>query len=318
MESSLEVSNNLIVHDKAYVDNDVSFGAMLTVMGDVSMESSLEVSNNLIVHDKAYVDNDVSFGAMLTVMGDVSMESSLDVSNVILSHLYINTPLLGINTADPSYSIHIDSSDAILLPVGGDSERPTTTQDGLIRYNTDSSQFEGYSSGNWQGLGGVIDIDQDTKILAEQSNDEDHLRFFTAGVERMTIDASGNTGIGINTPSSSYKLDVDGSLHISGTLVSDSDQRIKDNITVLPDCLGNIDTIHGYSFTRTDLEDKTKRHIGVLAQEVEVKYPELVMETEEVKSVNYSGLCGVLIQCVKELKEQNVILSKRIDALENK
>jgi hypothetical protein len=260
----------------------------------------------------------VSFGAMLTVMGDVSMESSLDVSNVILSHLYINTPLLGINTADPSYSIHIDSSDAILLPVGGDSERPTTTQDGLIRYNTDSSQFEGYSSGNWQGLGGVIDIDQDTKILAEQSNDEDHLRFFTAGVERMTIDASGNTGIGINTPSSSYKLDVDGSLHISGTLVSDSDRRIKDNITVLPECLGNIDTINGYSFTRTDLEDKTKRHIGVLAQEVEVKYPELVMETEEVKSVNYSGLCGVLIQCVKELKEQNVILSKRIDALENK
>ena len=54
----------------------------------------------------------------------------------------------------------------------------------------------------------------------------------------------------------------------------------------------------------------------MIAQEVETKYPELVMETQQVKSVNYSGLCGVLIQCVKELKQQNEILSKRIDALE--
>ena len=94
------VSNNIFIHDKAYVDNDVSC-AMFTVMGDVSMESSLEVSNNIFIHDKAFIDNDVSFGAMLTVMGDYS-GSSLDVSNVITSNLYINTPLLGINTTDPS------------------------------------------------------------------------------------------------------------------------------------------------------------------------------------------------------------------------
>ena len=38
------------------VDKDVTFGSHLQVVGDVSMESSLEVSNNLNVHNELLVD----------------------------------------------------------------------------------------------------------------------------------------------------------------------------------------------------------------------------------------------------------------------
>ena len=81
---------------------------------------------------------------------------------------------------------------SIRVPVGTTAQRPTV-QDGLIRLNTSLSQFEGYSSSTWRGLGGVIDVDQDTKILAELTagGDQDSLFFYTGGTERMRLTSAG-------------------------------------------------------------------------------------------------------------------------------
>ena len=80
---------------------------------------------------------------------------------------------------------------------------------GLIHYNVETNQFEGYSSGSWQGLGGVINIDQTAKVTADQEN---QLKFYTSNSQRMIIDASGNVGIGITDPSEA--------LDVSGTIIS--------------------------------------------------------------------------------------------------
>ena len=68
-----------------------------------------------------------------------------------------------------------------------------------------------------------------------------------------------------------------------------------------------------------DLKDKDKRHIGVIAQELERVYTELVFEHENtnIKSVNYNGLSAILIECVKELKTENNLLKQRLTVLEN-
>lgn len=56
---------------------------------------------------------------------------------------------------------------------------------------------------------------------------------------------------------------------------------------------------------------------GVIAQEVEAVFPELVVTTAEgVKRVNYTGLVGVVIEAVKELKAKNDALEKRVAELE--
>ena len=56
---------------------------------------------------------------------------------------------------------------------------------------------------------------------------------------------------------------------------------------------------------------------GVIAQEVEAVYPELVETTPEGwKRVNYTGLVGVLIEAVKELKAKNEELERRVRELE--
>jgi hypothetical protein len=56
---------------------------------------------------------------------------------------------------------------------------------------------------------------------------------------------------------------------------------------------------------------------GVIAQEVEAVYPELVETSPEgYKRVNYTGLVGVVIEAVKELKAKNEALEKRVAELE--
>jgi hypothetical protein len=103
-------------------------------------------------------------------------------------------------------------SSAIRVPTGTTAQRPTGLEDGLIRLNTTLSQFEGYSSSNWRGLGGVIDVDQDTKILAEltSGSNENSLFFYTSGGERLRITNSGLV-------SAAGDVTVGGDLTVQGT-----------------------------------------------------------------------------------------------------
>jgi len=78
------------------------------------------------------------------------------------------------------------------VPVGTTAQRPPST-DGFIRLNTSLSQFEGYANSTWTGLGGVIDVNQDTKILPELTpgGNQDTLYFYTGGTERLRITSAG-------------------------------------------------------------------------------------------------------------------------------
>src|SRR3989344_3378073 len=94
------------------------------------------------------------------------------------------------------------------IPVGTTGQRPATGDIGFVRYNTTTHQFEGYGDNTvWQGLGGVIDADQDTYITADTNNaDEDTLRLVTAGLERLTITSAGRVGIGTTSPCAKRSL----------------------------------------------------------------------------------------------------------------
>ena len=104
------------------------------------------------------------------------------------------------------------------LPIGNTASRPTGVTRGTIRYNTQTDQFEGYGAGNnWGSLGGVIDVAQTTKILAEESagSADGNLRFITNNTERMRINSSGNIGIGTSAPNAT--LDIAGSFFVRST-----------------------------------------------------------------------------------------------------
>ena len=127
---------------------------------------------------------------------------------------------IGIGTTDPKCSLHIDKRDAIMLPNGTTSQRPTNLIRGMIRFNSETEQFEGYGAGDsWGSLGGVTDVNQDTFISAENyaNSNNDELKFFTEGVQRMIIANSTNSGyIGIGTFNPQATLDIRGNLAVSG------------------------------------------------------------------------------------------------------
>jgi hypothetical protein len=59
--------------------------------------------------------------------------------------------------------------------------------------------------------------------------------------------------------------------------------------------------LEGVNFTWIETGEKS---VGVIAQQVESYIPELVSENQEVKSVNYNGLVGILIEAFKEQQRQ--------------
>jgi UDP-3-O-[3-hydroxymyristoyl] glucosamine N-acyltransferase len=104
---------------------------------------------------------------------------------------------------------------------------------------------------------------------------------------------------------------ISGDLRLVGNVISQSDRRIKTNINPIYNCLEKIDTISGYTYNRLDLDNE--KHIGLIAQEVEELFPELVTETNNIKGINYQGFIAVLLNCIKELnkKIENIEIGNR-------
>ena len=100
----------------------------------------------------------------------------------------------------------------------------------------------------------------------------------------------------------------DGTTTIAGDLNLNSDARLKANIISLGSTLAKLLQIDGKTYTMKKDENK-KQKIGVLAQDIEKVFPELVSESNGIKSVNYQGLVPVLINSLKEqdskMKEQD-------------
>ena len=90
-------------------------------------------------------------------------------------------------------------------------------------------------------------------------------------------------------------------------IVAYSDRRVKDNIEIIPNAIEKIKQLNGVTFTRTDAkeEDKDKRHTGVIAQDVLKVLPEAVVGSEEdLYSVAYGNMVGLLIEAIKEQQSQ--------------
>ena len=87
---------------------------------------------------------------------------------------------------------------------------------------------------------------------------------------------------------------------------STSDLNLKENIKTVENSLNTLTQLRGVSF---NWKETGKGSYGVIAQELEEVLPELVKDGE-VKSVNYNGLIGVLIEAIKELKVEVEELKK--------
>ncbi len=77
--------------------------------------------------------------------------------------------------------------------------------------------------------------------------------------------------------------------------------------------------IRGVNYTRTDLEDKDRVYMGVVAQEIEQYVPEVVTTLEDgTKTVNYGAMAGLFIEVFKEQQKQIDELRAMVQKLADK
>ena len=117
--------------------------------------------------------------------------------------------------------VTINITGGLTLPVGTTAQRASAAQ-GMIRYNTTDSRFEAYNGTVWTGLGGVVDTDQNTYIIAETSAgaNNNELDFYTNGAKRLQIGSTGNLifgGAGLDKFTVAYAT---GNTVIQGTLTA--------------------------------------------------------------------------------------------------
>ena len=123
--------------------------------------------------------------------------------------------------------------------------------------------------------------------------------------------------------SDAFVVYFNGDATLSGDLTINSDERLKDNIQPLGSTLNKLHQIEAKTYSFKKDEEHTPK-IGVLAQEVQAVFPELVTEgADGILSVNYQGLVPVLINAINEqelkMSEQDAKMSEqdaKIAALE--
>ena len=118
-------------------------------------------------------------------------------------------------------------------------------------------------------------------------------------------DINSSTGDAGSNPSNAFIVNYDGSATLAGDLTVNSDARLKSNIESLGNTVSKLSLIDGKSYTMKSNDQVEK--IGLLAQEVQKAFPELVKQSgdeEGTLSVNYQGMIPVLINAIKEQQQQ--------------
>lgn len=224
-----------------------------------------------------------------------------------------------INSTQPSASKHIKILDDVSGSFDGiETSFPMTS--GLISIKADSSELVRLN------LGGVIQ-DPTNDYSVSGSN----LIFSTPPASGLTFSAillgsSFNvlkTEIESNDDNSTdanfYPLFVNGTSHVepnistsklifnpsSGRLtaseiVNTSDENLKKDVHTIENAVDKINQLRGVDFVWKANDEKS---MGVIAQELQKVFPELVAEENDELSVNYNGLIAVLIEAVKELSK---------------
>ena len=137
-------------------------------------ETSGNAANHYVVGGKYFTDLLDHVHGTVTASSAVLVDSSKKVDEWNVDNITINGNVISSTDANGNITltpngtgyVSVSGTNGVKIPVGTTAQRGPTVQ-GTIRYNSDTSQFEGYSGTNWGSLGGVKSVDGYTYIIAE-------------------------------------------------------------------------------------------------------------------------------------------------------
>ena len=173
-DSGNTLVNSIIYDDGTRVGiNTVSPTTTFAVAGSSHFYGDVTVYGNLTATGNAYFANTIfSTTSALSVVhtgsgpaawignvgtGDIASFYDIDAGVEILHIGGYNSeyPNIGINISNPTTTLHISATDAVIIPAGNTSQRPNSgkAKVGALRFNTDQQTFEGYYGSVWSSLG---------------------------------------------------------------------------------------------------------------------------------------------------------------------
>lgn len=193
----------------------------------------------------------------------------------------------------------------------------TTGSEGFIRFNKDTTSFEGYDGVKWGSLGGIEADDNGNATIEANLIVSGSGSFTSLSISGATT-LSGNTIINGTTSLNDDTIitgdvTISGELIVAGDVISLSDETKKENIIKVDSALDIVNAMNGVYYTLKDSPEK--RHVGVIAQNVELVLPEVVYEKDGTKSVAYGNIVGVLIEAIKEQQIQIEELKAKLNGI---
>lgn len=151
---------------------------------NLSAINALESDSITITSGNTSISGDFSIGSFLTVTsssgnvqsgGQIRASSFNSNNTLIIDSNEISTQAgyeLTLRPADQEVA-KVDATTSLVIPSGTTEQRPIgdRLENGAIRFNETTKQYEGYSedSSSWSSLGGVRDVDGNTFIIAEET-----------------------------------------------------------------------------------------------------------------------------------------------------
>ena len=309
----------------------------------INVADNISVSGISTFAGQTFIPN---IAGVSTFASDVDLSSNLTVSGATnLNQLSVTgvTTIGGLTFAADGNNTELteDNGSIIInqpeLHHGGSKKLETTNSGVTVTGGITASLFTGNGSGLTdvvgQGSGVQVKDDGSTVGVAATINFGGNLYVSALSNGAVTVTSGGidsgyfelnNVGIhtlsrvGVGTDNPTVPLEVLGNIKSSATISAQdfnttSDQSLKENVENIVGALDKLSQIRGVSFDWVGREESS---MGVIAQDVESVFPEIVSSTEP-KQVNYNGLIGVLIEAVKELKLENDLLRAQIHDIMN-
>jgi len=154
------------------------------------------------------------------------------------------------------------------------------------------------------------------RSVADSSNSTTAAFIVTGGVSiSKTSNATSVTSGGALTIAGGVGILKD--VYVGGTVTSSSDTRLKKNLRPLESVLDKIEKITPLKYNSIHAFDHDD-HIGFIAQDFEEHFPELLMRNSQdaYYSLAYDRITSLNMACIKELKQENELLKKRLLYLE--
>ena len=310
--TELDISGNVDVDGTTNLD-------VVDIDGAVDMASTLTVAGVLT-------------GASLDISGDVDVDGTLEADAITLNGTALGSlysPIAGSGSIVTTGAINSGSITSGFGTINNGSSTITTTgtvATGAITAGGDITRGGSvYKDGSITDTGtftvdvaGDIILDADGTAVMFKDAGTEFGRIFNSSsdlvIKSIVSDKDmifqGNDG-GSGITALTLDMSAAGAATFNNDVTAFSDERLKSNITTIPDALSKVSEMRGVHYVRNETG---KDSSGVIAQEMQKVAPELVLTAEDemgTLSVNYGNITGYLIEAIKEL-------SARVKELEGK